>query len=111
MDRPSRTIGADEESNPRTGAGHEGSKDAVVEIKSATARGKEPIPADWALRLCEMICQENLETRFSLAKLICRRCQNDPTRMGFARKPNNRACFLVNAREAHYHRAFHRSLG
>ncbi len=111
MDRPSRTIGADKQANLRTGPGHEGLQDAIVEIKSGTVRGKEPIPADWAFRLCEMICQENLETRFSLAKLICRRCQNDPTRMGFARRPDNRACFLVNAREAHYHRAFHCSLG
>ncbi len=110
MDRPSRTIGADEQANPRTGPGHEGLQDAVVEIKSGTVRERKPIPADWAFRLCEMICQENLETRFSLAKLICRRCQNDPTRMGFARRPDNRACFLVNAREAHYRRAFNRSL-
>ena len=69
----------------------------------------EPIPMHWAFELCEMICQENLVTRFSLAKLICRRCQNDPKKMGFARRSDNRACFLVNSREAHYRRAFHRS--
>lgn len=66
----------------------------------------QPIAAHWALKLCEMICQENTTTRFSLAKLICRRCRNNPKRMGFARRPDNRACSLVNAREAHYRQAF-----
>lgn len=70
---------------------------------------KEPIATHWALKLCEMICQENTNSRFSIAKLICRRCRNDPSRMGFARQSDNRACFLVNAREAHYRQAFNRS--
>lgn len=69
----------------------------------------EAIPTQWAFQLCEMICHENSATSFSLAKLICRRCQNDPAKMGFARQTNNRACFLVNARESHYRRAFQRS--
>ena len=79
------------------------------EAKSHSAKDNEPIPSHWAFQLCEMICQENLTTRFSLAKLICRRCQNDPTKMGFARRPDNRACHLVNSLEAHYRRAFDRS--
>lgn len=68
----------------------------------------DPIPMHWAFQLCEMICRENRLTRFSLAKLICRRCQNNPAKMGFARRSDNRACFLVNARQAHYRWAFRR---
>lgn len=97
MDRPGGTRGTE----------NEGVQDAAFMNRSGT--GKEPIPADWAFRLCEMICQENTGRRFSLAKLFCLRCRNNPTRMGFARRPDNRACSLVNAREAHYRRAFQRS--
>jgi hypothetical protein len=82
--------------------------DSNQERKAGPVRENAPIPKHWAFQLCDMICQENLVTRFSLAKLICRRCRNDPKKMGFARRSDNRACSLVNSREAHYRRAFHR---
>jgi hypothetical protein len=84
-------------------------KDSTQEEIAKTAKHIEPIPKHWAFQICEMICRENSGTRFSLAKFICRRCNNDPAKMGFARRTDNRACFLVNSREAHYRRAFHRS--
>jgi hypothetical protein len=83
--------------------------DSTQEKRADPVKDNGPIPTHWAFQLCDMICQENLVTRFSLAKLICRRCQNNPKKMGFARRSDNRACFLVNSREAHYRQAFHRS--
>lgn len=111
MDRRTEKIAAESQGNLLRN-GEEGRQpESAGENKPGKSKIREPISTQWAFQLCDMICQENLTSRFSLAKLICRRCQNDPKKMGFARRPDNRACFLVNAREAHYRRSFNRSAG
>ncbi len=69
------------------------------------------IPTAWAAYLCQDICRESANQRFSLARRRCARCQQlypfDVTRRGFARREDNRGCPFINAREAHYYWAFH----
>jgi len=69
------------------------------------------IPTHWAVYLCEDICRESASQWLSRARVRCARCQqlypNEVAQRGFAKRPDNRGCPFINAREAHYYWAFH----
>ncbi len=75
-----------------------------------TVKPDDPIPADWALQLCQIICRESAHRRFSLARVLCEQCyknwDGDPAKLGYTHKAGNRGCYFVNRLRRHYYPIF-----